>query len=80
MPAADRVLNLAELPGDVQRDVPKLAISGGVYSDNAVQRMLIVGGQVVSEGAELASGVVLEQIRPRSAVLRFRGYRYSVGY
>jgi general secretion pathway protein B len=79
-PAADRVLNFAELPADVQRDLPKLAISGGVYSDNAVQRMLIVGGQVVNEGAELATGVVLEQIRPRSAVLRFRGYRYSVGY
>lgn len=79
-PAADRVLALAELPADVQRELPKLAISGGVHSENAAQRMLVVGGQLMKEGAELAPGLVLEQIRARTAVLRFRGYRYSVGY
>ena len=71
---------MAELPAEVQRDLPKLAISGGVHSENAAQRLLIVGGQVKSEGAELAPGVVLEQIRPRTAVLRFKGYRYSQPY
>ncbi|NNU42734.1 general secretion pathway protein GspB [Ramlibacter montanisoli] len=70
----------AELPAEVQKDLPKLAISGGVHSENAAQRMLVVGGQVLSEGAEVAPGVVLEQIRAGTAVLRFRGYRYSVGY
>jgi general secretion pathway protein B len=78
--AADRVYNVAELPADVQQGLPKLAISGGVYSENVSQRMLVVGGQVVNEGAEVAPGVVLEQIRARAAVLRFRGYRYSVAY
>jgi general secretion pathway protein B len=42
--------------------------------------MLIVGGQVMAEGSELAPGVTLEQIRAKSAVLRFRGLRYSVAY
>lgn len=79
-PAADRVFAQAELPAELQRELPKLAITGGVHSDNASQRMLIVGGQVVGEGAELAPGLVLEQIRARTAVLRYKGYRYSVGY
>ena len=78
--ATDRILALTELPADVQHSLPKLAISGGVYSENAAQRMLVVGGQVMSEGPELAPGVLLEQIRPRSAVLRYRNYRYSVAY
>jgi general secretion pathway protein B len=78
--ATDRVYAIAELPPDIQRDLPKLAITGGVHSDNAAQRMLIVGGQVMAEGAQLAPGVVLEEIRPKTAVVRFRGYRYSVGY
>ena len=78
--AANRVFNPAELPADVQGALPKLAITGGVYSANAAQRMLVVGGQVVNEGAELAPGVVLDQIRAHSAVLRFRGYRYAVTY
>jgi general secretion pathway protein B len=79
-PAAERVLAVAELPAELQRELPKLQISGGVHSDNASQRMLIVGGQVVMEGAEAAPGVVVEQIRAKSAVLKFRGYRYSVQY
>jgi general secretion pathway protein B len=79
-PSADRVLAFGELPAEVQRELPKLQISGGVYSENAARRMLIVGGQVVSEGAELAPGLVLEQIRARAAVLKFRSWRYSVAY
>jgi general secretion pathway protein B len=78
--APERVHAVAELPPEIQRELPKLPISGGVYSDNAAQRMLIVGGQVANEGSEVAPGLVLEQIRPKSAVLRFRGYRYSVAY
>lgn len=83
-PAAEaapaRIYALAELPGDVQQQLPKLAITGGVHSENVAQRMLIVGGQVLNEGSEVAPGVVLEQIRARTAVLRFRGYRYAVAY
>lgn len=61
-------------------DAPKLAIGGGVYSPNRAQRMLIVNDQVVKEGADLGAGVVLEEIKAKSAVLRFRGSRYSVGF
>lgn len=78
--ASNRVLSVNELPADVQRELPKLAISGGVYSDNPAQRMLIVNGQVLGEGAEPAPGVLLEQIRAKTAVLKFRGYRYAVAY
>lgn len=67
---------VAGLPGDA----PKLAISGGVYSANAAQRMLIVNGQVFNEGGEVGPGLVLEEIRPKAAVIRFRGSRYTVAY
>ena len=78
--AGERLPSLAELPADVQRDLPKLAITGGVYSPTPTQRLLIVNGQVLNEGAEAAPGVLLEQIRPKTAVLSFRGYRYGVPY
>ena len=78
--APDRLLSLAELPADVQRELPKLTITGGVYSPTPAQRLLIVNGQVLNEGAEAAPGVLLEQIRPKTAVLNFRGYRYGVPY
>ena len=78
--ASSRIYTVAELPADAQQAFPKLSISGGVYSDNVAQRMLIVNGQVFNEGSEIAPGVVLEQVRPRTAVLKFRGLRISHPY
>ena len=78
--ASSRIYTVAELPADVQQAFPKLSISGGVYSDNVAQRMLIVNGQVFNEGSEIAPGVVLEQVRARTVVLKFRGLRLSHPY
>jgi general secretion pathway protein B len=61
-------------------DAPKLVLSGGVYSTNPAQRMLIVNGQVFNEGSEVAPGVKLEEIKGRTVVLGFRGARYTVAY
>jgi general secretion pathway protein B len=61
-------------------DAPKIAITGGVYSSNPAQRMLIVNGQVFNEGSEVAPGISVTEIKPKSAVLTFRGNRYSVGF
>ena len=61
-------------------DAPKLVLGGGVYSANPAQRMLIVNGQVFSEGSEVAPGVTLEEMKPRTVVLRFHGARYTVAY
>ena len=61
-------------------DAPRLSISGGVYSNNRAQRMLIVNGQVFNEGSEIGPGVVLEEIKAKTALLRFRGSRYTVPY
>jgi general secretion pathway protein B len=79
-PVAPAPSTPAPLVTGLPPDAPKLAISGGVYSASASQRMLIVNGQVFSEGAEIGSGVVLEEIKPKSAVLKFRGTRYTVTY
>ena len=59
---------------------PKLAITGGVYSADAAQRLLIVGGQVFNEGSEVAPGVVLEQVRRGQALLSYQGQRFTVRY
>lgn len=80
-PAADsRIPSLAELPDDVRRQLPTLSISGSIYSDNPAQRLLTIGSQVFQEGDKPAPDVVLEQIRPKSAVFSYKGTRYSVAY
>jgi len=59
-------------------DAPKLVISGAVYSPDRKQRMLIVNGQTVREGADLGQGVVLQEVRQEGAVLGFKGTNYNV--
>ena len=59
---------------------PRLAVTGGVYSQSAAQRMLIVNGQVFNEGSEPAPGVKLEQIRPNLAVLSYQNQRFTLKY
>jgi general secretion pathway protein B len=69
-----------ELPEDIRRSVPTLVIGGSMYSENAANRMLIVGGQLFHEGDKLAPDLVLEQIRLKEAVLQYKGQRYRITY
>jgi general secretion pathway protein B len=78
--AEPRVINFEQLPEDVRRTIPPLAIGGAIYSDNAASRMLIVGGQLLKEGDSAAPGLTLEQIKPRSAVLRWKDLRYEMNF
>lgn len=72
--------NQQSLPDDVRSAIPRLVVGGAMYSESAANRMLIVNGQLFRENDELAPGLVLEQIALKSAVLRYRNYRFRVSY
>lgn len=76
-PAAEAPIpRLAELPEAIRRDVPRIVVSGSVYSDDPRGRFAMINGEVLREGAQLGPDHVLELIRPRELVFRFRGHRY----
>jgi general secretion pathway protein B len=79
-PPPERVRTLAELPDDLRRSLPQLAFGGSVYSDTPAQRMVILNGQVMREGDAVTDELQIEQIRPRSAVLRMRGQRFEMPF
>ncbi|HET7793673.1 MAG TPA: general secretion pathway protein GspB [Rhizobacter sp.] len=81
-PAADErpVATFNELPDNIRRELPQLVIGGAMYSQTPANRMLILNGQVFHEGDKVAGELVLEQIRLKSAVLAYKGYRYSINY
>lgn len=79
-PAEERVRTVAELPDEIRRQLPALAVAGATYSENPASRMLLINGQLYHEGDKLAPELTLQQIQLRRAVLSFRGYRYSVSY
>jgi general secretion pathway protein B len=78
--SASRIYAQAELPEDVRRDLPRIAINGSSYSGDAASRMVMISGQIFHEGDSLGAGLVLEKINRRSVVLAFRGWRYEVAF
>ncbi|MBI5927213.1 MAG: general secretion pathway protein GspB [Aquabacterium sp.] len=75
-----RVPSINELPEDVRRDLPQLVIGGAMYSETPSSRMLIINSQVFHEGDQPYQGLLLEEIRLKSAVFKYRGYRYAINY
>ena len=79
-PPEPRVLAMSELPADVISSLPTLVVSGASYSDQPASRMVIINGALYREGDRLTSELTLQRIALRSAVLSFRGYRFSINY
>jgi general secretion pathway protein B len=79
-PAAAPVVRMQDLPDAIQRELPPLSVGGAMHSEVATNRMLVLNGGVFREGDQPAPGVVLEEIRLKSAVLSYKGHRYSISY
>lgn len=71
---------LQQLPEAVQRQVPRVAFGGYMYSANPADRLLLIDKSLRHEGEEVAPGLVLEKLLPRAAVMNYRGVRYRVAY
>ena len=84
MPAAsrpdERIYAASELPDDIRRQLPALAVGGSMYSPSAKDRIVIINGQVLHEGDRISPDIVVERIRLKAAVLAFKGYRYLLAF
>jgi general secretion pathway protein B len=71
---------LSQLPEDIRRQIPALTITGAVYSDNPAQRLLLVNGQVLSQGSLAAPDLTLEHIGAANSEFSFRGTRFRLAH
>jgi general secretion pathway protein B len=78
--AESRVYTIKELPDDIRRQLPAFAVGASIYSNTPANRILIINGQVLHEGESVITGLVLEQIKLKAAVLAFKGYRFIITY
>lgn len=75
-----QIPTFSELPEDVRRELPVLTVGGAMYSETRSSRMVVLNSQIFHEGEQPAAGLVLEEIRLKSAVLNYKGRRYSINY
>ncbi len=71
---------LRELPANIQREIPAVTIGGYIYASKPSERSVLINNRLIREGDSIASGLTLERMMPREAVLNYRGYRYRIPY
>jgi len=77
-PADGQVLELFELPAVIRAELPKLLVSGHVWSEEPSLRLLSVDDRLLREGGEAAPDVKLQAITPEGAVFVYQGWRFRV--
>lgn len=70
---------LADLPEGVRATLPSLSLGGIVHASAAAQRLVILGGQVFHEGDRPLPELLVQEIRPRTVVLVWRGQAFEFG-
>lgn len=78
--APARVPRLAELPAALRQQLPPLQLGGSMHSPDPRLRSLILNGQLLREGDQIAPGLILEEIGQRGARLRWREQRFELPY
>ena len=71
-------MTLAQLPPTIRAELPALSVGGSMYSGNPADRMLLIDKRMLHEGDEIAPGLLLEMIQPKSAILRYKGFVFRL--
>jgi general secretion pathway protein B len=64
----------------VRRQLPAISLGGSVWSEDPGSRFVLINGDVVREGQQLAPGLVLERLRPHEAQFNFQGTRWRMAW
>ncbi len=75
-PGEGKILALHELPPEVLRAIPAMAITGYSYSETPRDRMVGINDRLVQEGQYVADGLKLEQITPDGLIFSYKNYRF----
>jgi len=68
-----------ELPSQIQREIPDIAVQLHAYSSKPAERLAYINSKKLREGDSVMPGLVLEQITPDGMVFSYKGYRFKHG-
>lgn len=71
---------LRDLPESIRRGIPSISVGGYIYSPSPAGRSMLLNNRLVREGDQLASGLTLERMMPKEAVLNYQGQRFRLPY
>jgi general secretion pathway protein B len=74
------IIDFYDLPESTKRRLPSIVVSAHVYSDNPVQRSIVINNNFLEEGERILDDLILQEITPGGAIMNYRGivFRYEV--
>lgn len=69
---------IAQLPLDIQHQIPAMTFSSHIYSDDAQFRMVNINGRILHEGDMVSDEIRLVRITEDGVVLHYRDYTFEV--
>jgi general secretion pathway protein B len=79
-PPEPPVYTREQLPENIRAELPQLTVGGSIYSASPADRSVIINGRIFRESDRLTHDLSLEQIRLKSVVLSYKGYRFEVSF
>jgi general secretion pathway protein B len=74
-----KAIPLAELPLQIQQEIPAMTIPLHAYSSKPKDRLVSINDRMLREGDSLTPGLRLEQITPDGLIFSYKGYRFRRG-
>jgi general secretion pathway protein B len=72
----NRLLELSELPSNIQQDIPDMSVAGYVLSENPKERSVGINGHLFQEGDYIKQGIRLEHIAPEGLIFSYKNYHF----
>jgi len=76
---AQQVTSFDELPVQIQREIPEIAVQLHAYSSKPSERFAYINSKKLREGDSVMPGLMLEQITPDGMIFSYKGYRFRHG-
>jgi len=72
----NKLLEIPELPSNIQQEIPEMSIAGYALSSNPKERSVGINGRLLQEGDYLKQGLRLEHISPEGLIFSYKNYHF----
>ncbi len=76
--SVEGIPDFGRLPSDIKKALPDISISGHVFSDNPVARMVNINGNIIREGEKISRDLSVDEITMSGVILNFNGVRFHM--
>ena len=72
----NKLLEMSELPANIQQEIPDMSVAGYVLSENPKERSVGINGHLLQEGDYIKQGIRLERIAPEGLIFSYKNYHF----